>query len=84
MGNYKVIRFAGFSSSILGIMFVVIGGLQTFGVLSPTESTGFSWMVGWLGFSMLGTVATASVKLLESQADQIAHLQRQLSDRVTT
>jgi len=82
--GYKVIRFAGFSSTLLGIMFVVIGGLQTLGVLSSTEPTGIDWMVGWVGFSMLGTVATAAVKLLESQADQIAELQRQLSDRATT
>lgn len=65
-------------------MFVIIGGLQTFGVVGSTEPNGIDWMVGWLGFSMLGTVATAAVKLLEAQADQIAQLQRQLSDRPTT
>ena len=78
--GYKTIRLAGFTSGLLGGMFVVLRGLQIFGLLGSDGQFGSYWALGWVGFSTLSTVALAAVKILEAQADQIADLQRQLAE----
>ena len=81
--GYKTIRMAGFMSGILGAVFVLLGVAQTIGPWARPSGDSLSAMlgIGWLGFSTLSTVATSVVKILESQADQIAELQRQLAER---
>ena len=81
--GYKIIRFAGFSSGIISAILVLGAVVQTFGPWArPSgQRVDVIWMFGWIGFSIVSTVATNVVKILETQADQIADLQRQLAER---
>ena len=81
--GYRTIRFSGWMFSLLGIGLGLIAPLQLFGLLAHDQSLGAISMLGFMFLTTLGTVATATVNILEEQADQISDLKRQLADRAS-
>jgi hypothetical protein len=50
----------------------------------PSDITKTILWVGFLAFSMLGTIASNAATALESQADEIAELRRRLGQQGST
>jgi hypothetical protein len=72
--GYKAIRLIGFVSIVICMVLLVTGALSALGS-APTSGP------LWLAFMFLGVLGTSVGFTLESQAAQIAALQRQLAEQ---
>ena len=79
----KSIRFVGFFALIFGLAAVLGAAALTFGPWAqPSADTPRAMLMAcFLIFSMVGTVATNVATILESQADEIAELRRQVAEQ---
>ena len=80
---YKSIRFVGFVALISGLAAVLGAAALTFGPSAqpPSDTPRAMLLACFLVFSMLGSVATNAASILESQADEIAELRRQVAEQ---
>ena len=80
---YKRIRFTGFLALMLSAVCILGMAALTLGLFAnpAPDAANTMLLAGFLAFSMLGTVATDAATILESQADQIAELRRQLGSQ---
>ncbi len=82
--EYKSLDFVAFWSVTLGAASVLGQVALTFGPWSAQRSgpTAYALLaIGWLAFWMIGLLANNVAKILHTQADQIAAVQRQLADQ---
>jgi hypothetical protein len=79
--EYKGIDFVALWSGILGALSVVGLLALTFGPWAePNQVARTILTIGWLTFWMIAVLARNVGALLQTQADQITALQRQLAD----
>ncbi len=81
--EYKSIDFVGVWSLIMSALSVLGILALTFGPWAEPsgQTTRMILTFSWFAFWMIGTIARNVSALLQTQADQIAALQRQLAER---
>lgn len=81
--SYKGIRFLGFLSILLMALLVGTSLWEMLGGDSSSQPTVTNQYM-WMAFMFIGLLAERVGSILEVQADQIAHLKRQLEEKAST
>ena len=83
-GGYKALDMVSFFSAILGgisVLGLVAGTWGPWADPNPSPVPRLVFNFGWIMFWMIGMVARSASAQLGQQADEIAELRRQLSER---
>jgi hypothetical protein len=77
--GYKFIRIVGFLSALMTVLLLGAAVWEALGGTGPAAPKSTQGL--WIAFFFLSLLATRVVSILETQADEIAHLKRRLAEQ---